>query len=263
MLPVESPPVELEHLLIVLITLAACFTQTVSGFGSALVAMPLLSPLLGLRRAAPTMALVAGTLQVFLLIRYRRALNFSAVWRMSLASIAAIPIGVFALRHVPEPVTVGILGAVLVAYALYALSHPAMPELRSGLWAVAAGLLSGMLGGAYNTNGPPAVVYGDCRRWSPDEFRSNLQGFFMANNVVIVAMHGLNGNLTAAVWWGYLAALPGIAAGLVIGLLLARRIDPPLFRKIMLVMVVVLGASLLIRSLDGVIQVLVEKVAGG
>jgi len=243
--------VEVEYLLIALIALAACFTQTVSGFGSALVAMPLLSPLLGLQRAAPVMALVAGTLQIFLLIRYHRALNFAAVWRISLGSMLGIPLGIFALSYVPEAVTVSILGVVLVAYAVYSLSHPTMPELRSPAWAWLAGGFAGMLGGAYNTNGPPAVVYGDCRRWSPDEFKSNLQGFFMANNVVIVAGHAIKGNLTLTVWWSYLAALPGLALGIVVGLLLARRINPVLFRKIMLGMLVLLGASLIAKVVIG------------
>jgi uncharacterized protein len=240
--------VEVEYLLIALITLAACFTQTVSGFGSALVAMPLLSSLLGLQRAAPVMALLAGTLQIFLLIRYRKAMNFTAVWRLSAGSMLGIPLGIYALSHVPEAVTVSILGVVLVVYALYSLTHPKMPELKSTLWAWLTGLLAGMLGGAYNTNGPPAVVYGDCRRWPPEEFKSNLQGFFMVNNIVILASHAFKGNLTVAVWWSYLAGLPGLALGLIAGLLLARKINPGLFRKIMLGMVVLLGSMLLLKA---------------
>jgi uncharacterized membrane protein YfcA len=243
--------VEYEYILVALIALAACFTQSVSGFGSALVAMPLLSPLLGLKEAAPLMAVVAMTLQVVLLVYYRRSLNIPAVWRLAAASLLGIPIGIFALRRVDERFTAGALGVLLVVYALYAFTHPRMPRLHRPAWPFLAGFLAGVLGGAYNTNGPPAVVYGDCRRWSPDEFKSNLQGFFMSNNILIVVGHGLCGNLTFDIWRRYLAALPGVVVGTVAGLLLAKRINPPLFRKVMLGMVLLLGGRLLYQAVSG------------
>ena len=40
------------------------------------------------------------------------------------------------------------------------------------------GFFAGILGGAYNTNGPPVVIYGSLRKWSPATFRATLQGYF-------------------------------------------------------------------------------------
>jgi len=242
----------MDYLLIGLVVLAAAFIQSLSGFGSALVAMPLLLPMLGPQGAAPLVALVSGALQVVLLVRYRQALSLGAVWRLALASVLAIPLGVWLARYVPERLVCGWLAAVLVGYALYALAGLKLPAVRHQGWAFAAGAAAGLLGGAYNTDGPPVIIYGSCRQWPPPEFKSNLQGLFMVNNAVILASHAVIGNLTAPVWKNFLAALPAVAVGAAAGLSLDRFVNAALFRKIMLGLLVALGLRLGCRALLGV-----------
>jgi uncharacterized membrane protein YfcA len=241
----------LTYAIVVLVVLAACFTQSLSGFGSALVAMPVLVPLLDgaeISRAAPLMVLVAGTLQIILLVRLRKSMNLGTVWRLAIPSLLFVPVGMLGRELVPEAAVLAMLGAVVALYALYALSRPRLPRLKSRAWAYLAGAVSGVLGGAYTTNGPPVIVYGSCRGWEPRQFRSNLQGFFVINNVMILACHLLRGNVTGQVLRLYLAALPAVLAAIVLAALLERRINPELFRKIILVMLVLLGASLVARA---------------
>jgi len=57
-----------EQLTVVFIIFLAVFTQSLSGFGSALVAMALLPALIGIHQAAPLVALVMATIEIFLLI---------------------------------------------------------------------------------------------------------------------------------------------------------------------------------------------------
>ena len=61
-----------------------------------------------------------------------------------------------------------------------------------------AGLLSGILTGAYNVGGPPVVIYADARRWTPDAVRSNLQSFFLLKGVMLVGVHALSQKLHRA-----------------------------------------------------------------
>ena len=241
----------MEILWLILIVFTACFTQGLSGFGSALVAMPLLSPMLGLRHAAPLVAMMSGAVQIALLVRYRRAFNFRAVWRLLAASAVAVPVGVYGLRRIDERITLTVLAVVVLAYAVYSLSGAKLPEVKRGAYAYVAGFFGGLLGGAYNTSGPPVVVYGSCRGWSPDEFKSNLQGFFSVNNAFVFIGHAFAGNVTAAVGWNFLIALGAIAGGVTAAFLLDRFISHALFRKIVLVLLIVLGAQLLVRALFG------------
>lgn len=225
------------------------FTQTLTGFGSALVTMAVLPAVLGIRTASPLVALMAVTLEVILLIRYRSAINLGAVWRLSAAAIIAIPIGLLAIRAIPEDLVLSILGLVLVSYSSYALITPKLPELKQPAWAFGFGFMGGLLSGAYNVAGPAAVIYGNCRGWRPDEFKSNLQAFFIINDLTVLISHTLAGNLTPVVWSNYLIALPAIGLGIFIGLKVDRRIDPATFKKIVLWLLIVMGARLIITSL--------------
>lgn len=232
-------------MLVALIIFLATFVQSSMGFGLALVSMPLLVTLLGIQVAAPLVALVATVAELAILLRYRHALNLRAVIRLTAAAVVAIPIGVLALRHIDAAIVTTILGIILVLYSLYALFSPNLPELAQHAWAYGFGFVAGMLGGAYNTAGPPVIIYGNCRRWPPEEFKSNLQGFFVVNGIIVIAVHAFSGNFTSEVWDNVLLSLPGIALGLIAGFLLSKRINAELFRKIVLVLLIILGVRLI------------------
>jgi uncharacterized membrane protein YfcA len=221
------------------------FTQSLTGFGIALVAMAILPSLLGLHVATPLVALAGIVLESIMLIRYRESLQVKSIWRLLAASLIAIPFGVYSLRQLDERIALFVLGLVVAGYALYALIGFRLPELHHPLWAWLTGFACGMLGGAYNTAGPPIVIYGNCRQWSPQEFRSNLSGFFIVNSLMVVSTHFLSGNFTREVisvfWW----ALPAVALGFIAGQSVDRWLNPEIFRKLVLVVLIVLGIRLM------------------
>jgi hypothetical protein len=221
----------------------AAFVQSVSGFGGGLVPMAFLPALIGVRSASPLVSLCAICIETVLLIRFHQALSLREIWKVVLASIAGVPFGMVLLRLVSEQVALSALGAVLVGYSVYALLGKSLPELRHSFWALLAGFAGGLLGGAYNTAGPPVILYADTQRWEPDRFKSNLQGYFIVNSAQVLIGHYFAGNFRPEVlrWLPY--ALPAIAAGLLAGALLDKRIPPLLFRRIVLVMLLVMGLA--------------------
>jgi uncharacterized protein len=228
-----------------LVVFLAVFTQSLSGFGSALVAMSLLPAIIGIRVATPLVALVGFSLEIVLIVRYRQSLDVRAIWRIVLAALIGIPLGVYFLSNVDEKSSLTLLGVVLVGYAVYALLGLKMPRLDGPVWAYLAGLFGGLLGGAYNTSGPPVIVYADCNRWSPDAFKSNLQGYFIISSVVVLASHLVNGNLTSQVWHLFWWMIPSIVIGLIAGLGLDHWLNPLMFRRLILVLLVVMGIRLI------------------
>lgn len=232
-----------------LVVFAAVLLQSLVGFGSAMVAMALLAGRLGLPVASPLMALIAATLEAVLLARYRQALDPGAIWRLLAGALVGVPLGLWALGRLPEALMLGALGLLIAGYAVYSLLGRRPPALHHPGWAFGAGALAGLLSGAYNTGGPPVIVYGDGRRWSPEEFKGNLQSFFLFNDGLVLIGHALAGNLTAVVWGHYLAAAPAIALGLAAGLLLERRLPAGAFRRAALAALLALGARLLWSAL--------------
>jgi len=234
--------------ILLLIIFVAVFTQSLTGFGSGLVSMSLLPDVLGIRTAVPLVAMMTATIELALLIRYRAAFRFGSVWRLVLASMTAIPIGIWALRNLNEHVLLPILGAIMAGYALYGLFNLKLPRLEHPVWAYLAGFLAGLLSGAYSVGGPPVIIYGNCRGWDLDEFKSNLQGFFLINDALALVNHSLVGNLTPLVLKSYLWVLPVIVLGLFAGTRLDRILNPERFRKLVLFSLVVMGIRLILLA---------------
>ena len=240
-------PPELLYVLPILFLAALC--RATFGFGDALLAMPPLVLALGAPVATPLMALVAFTIGVGILLRGWREVDWGEAWRLIAASALGIPLGIVLLRQAPERWIKVALGLIVVGYALYSLARQRAatpgPRLQSPRWAWPFGFVAGLLGGAYNTNGPPAVVYGTLRGWEPQRFRATLQGYFLPAGGLVVVAHGLSGLWTAEVGWLYLGALPAVGAGLALGSWLHPKLPPGRFDVALNVLLLVLGALLL------------------
>jgi hypothetical protein len=92
------------------------------------------------------------------------------------------------------------------------------------------------------------IIYGNCRGWDSDEFKSNLQGLFLVNDAIALVNHGLVGNLTPIVLKSYLWVLPVIALGLLAGTRLDHILNPQRFRKLVLISLVVMGVRLILLA---------------
>ena len=157
-----------------LVIFLAALVRSTFGFGDAVVALPLLALLLGLTTATPLVALVSFTLALGILLQSWQAVDFRAIGPLVLAAVVTTPLGVLVLTRVEGVWLLRTLGVFLIGFGLYRLIAPRVPKVEHPAWALALGFLGGVLGGAYGTNGPPAVLYGSLRRWPPETFREEV-----------------------------------------------------------------------------------------
>ncbi len=227
----------------------AAILQTLSGFGFALIVMPFAIFILGVRLASPVVALVALMLSALNALRFRGALDRRELTRLALAAACGVPLGVWALGRIDEQLVKAILGVVLIAYALYSLFviwQRVKVRPLAAWWAYPLGFLAGCLGGAYNTSGPPVILYGSMRQWPHNTFRSVLQTFFFLTGALTIITHFFAGHITPTVLTYGMLAAPVALAGNVLGSLLDRRFSPQAFRLLSLALLLVLGVSLLL-----------------
>jgi uncharacterized membrane protein YfcA len=235
-------------LLIAAIVLAAAFLQSLSGFGFAIVVMPVLTLILGLQTAAPLVSLTALTVYTINVTRFRRAIHLGEVLRLGLASALGVPMGIWVLSNVEGTLVKQALGLLLLLFAVYSLVRPTTSWIPSPRWVYPAGFVAGCLAGAFNTPGPPAIVYGTLRQWPRDQFRAVLQSLFLVNGVLVVASHLVAGHLTPPVLVYYLYTVPGLAAGILLASRIDSRVGRDRFRILVTVMILFLGLSLLLSS---------------
>ncbi|NUM54145.1 MAG: sulfite exporter TauE/SafE family protein [Candidatus Hydrogenedentes bacterium] len=247
----------MHELIVVLAFALGGIVHATAGFGSALIAMPILTLAIAPVTATPLQNSVGLFLSAWIWYQHRERWPWRDSIPIILFSLAGIPIGTYALVHFSENVVLGVLGGVLLLYAAFELRgvllganwEPASVRRDpTYIGASIAGLLSGILGAAYATNGPPAIIYGRLRRWPRAEFKSVLQSLFLISGAASVLWQGAAGLFTRDVGWYALFAFPGLALGAYIGYRIDRRLDHDQFRNVVLGLLVALGIVLLVRA---------------
>lgn len=227
------------------IIFVSALIRTSLGFGGALIAMPLLTMAIGIKTASPVVALMNNVNAVFILLSNWRELRIASAWRLVLSSIVGIPIGLLFLKGVHEDIVKTCLALIVIAFALYNLAKPKLFTLENENYAFIFGFLGGILGSAYNENGPPIVIYSALRKWSPESFRATLQGYFLPTGVFILLSHGLGGLWTPDVIRLFLYSLPVIFLAFLLGAWLVRFIPPGKFDRVINIFLIVTGVMLL------------------
>lgn len=230
----------------VMILSGAAFFRSFSGFGDAVLAMPLLTLILGLKTATPTIALVATTIAITILLKNWRLADLKATFRLIISSCFGIPLGIFFLKQEEEPLMKSILGGILILYGLYRLSTPVVKKIGDSVHlSCLFGFIAGVLGGAFNTNGPPVVIYGNLRGWPPRLFRATLQGYFLPTGFFIALGHGVSGLWTPLVFRYYLMALPFVLLAIFLGGRLNALLTTHRFDRLINLILILMGCLLL------------------
>jgi uncharacterized membrane protein YfcA len=226
----------------------AAFVQGVTGFGSALVAMPLLALVLDVRAAAALVALLSLAINFALLLPARRALPWRRVAPLLAGSIVGVPVGVLFLAGADARLARGVLGALLIVVSA-AMLRPRGTRIGPDPGpALAAGALAGLLGGAFNANGPVVTLYAAARGWDKRETHAALQLYFLLSGLAIAALHGAAGITDRRVLLAAALALPALGFGSLAGWAVHRRVSEERFRNLLLVSLVGAGVVLLANA---------------
>ncbi len=241
---------DLNLIIIILsIVFVAALTRSTFGFGDALIAMPLLALFIDIKVATPLMALIAFFIAISILIKNRDKVEFNSVWRLIVASLVGIPIGLWYLDDINENIIKLILGIIILSFAGYNLVKPKLHQLKSEKYAWIFGFIAGILGGAYNTNGPPIVIYSSLKKWNPQNFRATLQGYFFTTGILLVISHGIAGNYTNQVLTYFAYCLPVVLLAVIIGAKLNKKIPIIRFHKYIYMILIFLGFMLMYNSI--------------
>lgn len=226
--------------------LLAALAQSITGFGFSIVAMSFLPGVIGLQTSVPLVTLVTIVGNIVIWYYYRRGFSLKAVGRLTIASLITTPIGILLLDRIPEAIALKGLGILIVSYVIYDWFNLSLPSLKSSIWAYLFGGVSGILNGAYTINGPPLIVYANCRCWTSEEFKGNLTALFFFSSLLAAVAHGWQGNITLSVGQFAVYSLPGYGLGLWLGIMISKRINSLMFRRITLALLLIAGLRLLI-----------------
>lgn len=227
--------------------LAAAVVSTISGFGFALLSVPLMTLAVDTHTAVVVSTLTGVIVTLNQAWRQRAHADAALVKRMTLASYAGMPFGLLIFTAVSGRVLLRILGlAVLVAVVLLLAGLDLSRRGRSV--DLVAGFVAGVLGTSISTNGPPLVFALQARRLTADAFRGTILTVFALCNVGAIALFLAAGAVTREGLVASAVSVPALTAGQLIGRPLRPRIQGPRFRALVLVMLTAAGGRALLAS---------------
>ena len=200
------------------ILLFAYFIRGITGFGSGLIAIPLLAHFLPLTFVVPMMLALDFVASIVLSRHTRLQVRWDEIRILMPTSLVGMLAGVVLLVNLPrDPLLVG-LGLFVILFGLRYLFNVHGEKTISRWWSLPTGLSGGLIGAMFGTGGPPYVVYLSHRLHDKTQLRGTLSGLFLlegALRMVTFLVMGLL--LQPGILKSLLLSLPVMGLGLYLG----------------------------------------------
>lgn len=238
---------------VIVISFFATLVRSTFGFGESLVAVPLFVLFVPLTVAVPLSVLISIFVALLVVLQDHRHIHIQSAKWLILYALLGIPIGLMILVYGNEYAVKTGLGLLIIGYSCYTILAGSRQTLQhdSRAWLFYCGLLSGILGGAYGVNGPPLVVYGNLRQWSPGQFRATLQAYFLPVSLAGVAGYAVKGLMTVKVLEDFLLCLPAVVPAIYLGRYFNRRLKGVSFYRYVHWGLILIGLCLIFFTLFG------------
>jgi uncharacterized protein len=224
-----------------------------SGFGSALIFMPLASSIAAPRLVAALLLIIDFIAAAPLIPNAWKQADRKATAIMVLGALVGVPIGTYFLSRLEPVTTRWIISAFVFTLLLLLLSGWRYRGKDHASISVGIGGLSGFCSGLAQTGGPPIVGYWLGRPIASVTARANILLFFGASDFFSVVSYALTGLITAdAIKFSFVVG-PVYGIGVWFGALLFGRASEALFRAIcyaLIAMAVIFG----LPALDGALR---------
>jgi len=233
------------------IVFGAYVVRGMSGFGTSLVAMPLLVFVMPLHAAVPMMTILGLCVGIMLGVRDRSHVRWDEFWRMLAPTLLGVVAGIGLFAWLDPRLMQRLFGAFIVAYSLHTLASQWMRPRAvkcSTRWAYPAGFASSLVDSMFGGGGGPLVVmYMMGRGYEPVAFRATLAVLWLLELIVRVAGYALGGYYNRTVLLLGLLLIPAMLLGNRLGESISGSMSPLAFSRLIAAILLASGISLLLR----------------
>lgn len=231
------------------ITFVGAVLYGLTGFGSALITVPLASHFFPLQFVIATYSVVdlTGALRVGL--ENPRNVVRGEVARLVPFILIGVVLGTTALVNLPRTIATFALGTFILAYALYVLIRPAEERRVRQAWAYLAGITGGITGTLFGAGGPPSAIYLAHRPLDKAQYRATLTMtavFSVGLRMLAFLVTGLLSD--PKVWLAAIIAIPASLTGITVASRIFHRISRRALMRVVALTLLAIGASLIVRS---------------
>jgi uncharacterized membrane protein YfcA len=238
----------LDWSLILLATCAAYIVFGIAGFGTALVAGPLLIHFMPLSTIIPLLVVLDFIAAFGNLLPSRQAVVGSELKRLLPFMALGCTVGVVFLLNLKSDLLLLLMGLFITGYALYMLAVKVKPARLSAFWAVPMGTVGGLFGALFGSGGFLYALYLSARLEDKQQVRATQSALISCSTVVrlgLFTVAGVYGDLQLLLT--AVCLLPAMALGLWIGRRLTLKMSREAFVRLVTWLVLVSGLTLIYR----------------
>lgn len=179
--------------------------------------------------------------------RIRHAIDWRRLLPFIIGGAAGVPAGT-ALLTMVDPGTFRVtMGVLLVLFSLYSLLRPAFKQVQGNVPAeLGVGVVNGLIGGLTGLGGIAVTIWTQLRGGPKDAQRAIFQPVLFATFAMTAISLAVARAYTVETMKLYALALPALVAGLWCGLKLYDRLDDAAFRRMILILLLAAGISLIV-----------------
>lgn len=231
---------------------AAYIVFGIAGFGTALVAGPVLIHFMPLSRIIPLLVLLDFVAAFGNLLPSRRDVVRGELLRLLPCMAVGCALGVVFLLRLKSDVLLLLMGLFVTGYAIYGLAVKVRPARLAGYWAVPMGTIGGLFGALFGSGGFLYAIYLSARLEAKEQVRATQSALISCSTLVRLSLFLIAG-VYADTDLLLLAAclLPVMFAGLWLGRRLTLKLSREAFVRLVTWLVLASGLALLGRYLSG------------
>jgi uncharacterized membrane protein YfcA len=225
----------------------AYVVRGVAGFGSGLIAIPLLALMLPLSVAVPLVVLLDYLASASHGVKGRARIQWRELLPLLPFSLLGIVIALYLFRSVAPELLTKALGVFIILFAAHSLISRGGERRISRFWVAPSGGFGGLIGTLFGTGGPFYVLYLKHRGLDKADFRATFATVFLLDGA---------GRLAGYLGAGYYdldtlkligAAIPVMGLGLLVGGRVHIAMSQHAFQQTLAVLMIVSGAMLLLK----------------
>ena len=222
----------------------------ITGFGSALVAAPVLAQAMPVAEIVPLLSLVDCTAIVINGIKLGKKIDKGELLRLVPLMIVGSLIGIYILLSIPQRPMMLILGVFVTAYAIYTIISPPLQGHIKSVWVIPFGTIGGVFSAMFGAGGFVYAIYLSRRLPDRDAMRGTLSAVLGLSNFTrffVFAASGVYNDGHLPMLGVFL--LPAMAVGLYLGHALTAKLDRDQFRRVFCGVLILAGGALIVRAL--------------
>ena len=228
-----------------MIILAAFIVRGITGFGSGLIAIPLIALMVPINIAVPMVGLLDYTAALGHGVKLRNDIRWRQILPLLPFSLIGVLLALYLFNTVDAELLKKFLGGFIVLYALYTLLSVKAHTHKSLFWAVPSGIFGGLIGTLFGTGGPFYVIYLQLQGLGKAAFRATIATVFFLDGTARIAAYTFNGFYTLEVMILIGISLPVMIIGMYIGGHIHTNFTHQTIQKAIAVLLLFSGSALL------------------